>query len=99
MSFIQTIILAFLLFSFSNNILIKCESLFSKLKIRPNEIDASGSELVFAHVVYRHGDRNIQYTFPNDPWKDEIHWPEGYGQLSKVENFNNYFVLAIKKLI
>lgn len=34
--------------------------------------------------IYRHGDRNIVMIYPNDPNKDLIHWPGGYGQLTNV---------------
>lgn len=34
--------------------------------------------------IYRHGDRNIARIYPNDPYKDESHWPGGIGQLTKV---------------
>lgn len=34
--------------------------------------------------IFRHGERNPQISYPTDPWKDVIHWPEGWGQLSKV---------------
>ncbi|KAG4071333.1 hypothetical protein HA402_004037 [Bradysia odoriphaga] len=40
--------------------------------------------LIFAHVLFRHGARNIVAPYPNDPYKDEIHWPEGFGQLTNV---------------
>lgn len=35
----------------------------------------------------RHGDRNVYKLYPNDPWKDEIHWPGGYAQLTNVSVF------------
>lgn len=34
--------------------------------------------------LFRHGDRNIIHTYPNDPWKDESNWPAGFGQLTNV---------------
>lgn len=43
-------------------------------------------ELIFAHVIFRHGARNIEKTYPNDPYKDEKFWPEGLGQLTNVNN-------------
>lgn len=44
--------------------------------------------LIFANVIYRHGDRNINRKYPNDPWGDEEHWPGGIGQLTKVKKKN-----------
>lgn len=35
--------------------------------------------------IFRHGDRNIAKSFPKDPYKDEIHWPGGIGQLTQVK--------------
>lgn len=32
--------------------------------------------------IFRHGERNIAKVFPNDPYKDEVHWPGGFGQLT-----------------
>lgn len=34
--------------------------------------------------MFRHGERNILDTYPNDPYDDESYWPEGYGQLTNV---------------
>lgn len=34
--------------------------------------------------IFRHGDRTPVDPYPNDPWKDRIYWPEGYGQLTNV---------------
>lgn len=36
--------------------------------------------------IYRHGARNIQKQYPNDPFRDEKHWPEGLGQLTRVSH-------------
>lgn len=33
--------------------------------------------------IYRHGARNIKKQYPNDPFRDEKHWPEGLGQLTR----------------
>ncbi|XP_055300680.1 testicular acid phosphatase homolog [Sitodiplosis mosellana] len=46
----------------------------------PNCI-CNDDELIFANVIYRHGCRNIDRVFPNDPHKDEINWPGGIRQL------------------
>lgn len=42
------------------------------------------SELIFAHILFRHGDRNPIMPFPTDPWKNESFWPRGYGSLTNV---------------
>lgn len=34
--------------------------------------------------IFRHGERNIDNTYPNDPFKDEIYWPGGFGALTNV---------------
>lgn len=34
--------------------------------------------------IFRHGDRNVAMTYPNDPYKDSSHWPEGFFELTKV---------------
>lgn len=34
--------------------------------------------------LYRHGDRNIKKPYKNDPNKDEMDWPGGFGQLTNV---------------
>ncbi|XP_058460878.1 prostatic acid phosphatase [Malaya genurostris] len=41
-------------------------------------------ELIFAHVLYRHGDRTPVDPYPNDPWKDPSHWTTGWGQLTNA---------------
>lgn len=45
------------------------------------------SNLMFLNIysqLYRHGDTNIEKLYPNDPFKDEKYWNEGYGQLTNV---------------
>lgn len=37
--------------------------------------------------IFRHGERTVRKTYPNDPWKDRSHWPEGFGQLTQVSWF------------
>lgn len=37
----------------------------------------------FIWQIFRHGARNIEKTYPNDPYKNEKFWPEGLGQLTK----------------
>uniref|UniRef100_A0A182K0N3 acid phosphatase n=1 Tax=Anopheles christyi TaxID=43041 RepID=A0A182K0N3_9DIPT len=38
-------------------------------------------KLIFAHVLFRHGDRTPIDPYPNDPWKDPSHWTADWGQL------------------
>uniref|UniRef100_A0A182QA78 acid phosphatase n=1 Tax=Anopheles farauti TaxID=69004 RepID=A0A182QA78_9DIPT len=45
-----------------------------------NQTDGAG-KLIFAHVLFRHGDRTPIDPYPNDPWKDPSHWTAGWGQL------------------
>lgn len=48
-----------------------------------NATKSNGSEgkLIFAHVLFRHGDRTPIDPYPNDPWKDPSHWTADWGQL------------------
>lgn len=39
-------------------------------------------EVVFATVIYRHGDRTPVDTYPTDPYKDRSNWPVGFGRLT-----------------
>lgn len=41
-------------------------------------------KLVFAHVLYRHGDRTPIEPYPSDPWGDIKDWPTGWGQLTNL---------------
>lgn len=50
----------------------------------------SQGKLVFVHVLYRHGDRNIIEPYPNDPWKEKSYWPEGFSQLTKIGKQQHY---------
>lgn len=41
--------------------------------------------------IFRHGERNIVFpSYPTDPYKDEIHWPGGFGQLTKKGKIQQY---------
>ncbi|XP_058812426.1 prostatic acid phosphatase [Topomyia yanbarensis] len=42
------------------------------------------AKLIFAHVLYRHGDRTPIDPYPKDPWKDPSHWTTGWGQLTNA---------------
>ncbi|RWS06551.1 prostatic acid phosphatase-like protein [Dinothrombium tinctorium] len=35
-------------------------------------------------VVSRHGDRTPIFTYPNDPYRNESFWPEGWGELTEA---------------
>lgn len=41
-------------------------------------------KLVFAHVLFRHGDRTPVEPYPSDPWSDVNDWPTGWGQLTNT---------------
>lgn len=41
-------------------------------------------KLVFAHVLFRHGDRTPVEPYPSDPWGDASDWPTGWGQLTNI---------------
>ncbi|XP_054267345.1 lysosomal acid phosphatase-like [Macrosteles quadrilineatus] len=43
-----------------------------------------GGDVIFANVLFRHGDRNIITDYPNDPNKNMSYWPEGLGQLTNL---------------
>lgn len=49
-------------------------------------------ELVFAHVIFRHGNRNLldNSTYATDPFKYESFWPEGFGQLTNAGKRTEY---------
>ncbi|RWS03100.1 lysosomal acid phosphatase-like protein 3, partial [Dinothrombium tinctorium] len=36
----------------------------------------------YSHTIHRHGDRAITDTFRNDPYANEIFWPDGLGELT-----------------
>lgn len=50
---------------------------------------AEEGQLLFAHVIYRHGDRTPIDPYPNDPWKDPSHWSTGWGQLTNLGKFRH----------
>ncbi|XP_037885224.1 prostatic acid phosphatase isoform X2 [Glossina fuscipes] len=47
-------------------------------------------ELIFAHVLYRHGDRTPIEPYPTDPWGDLKYWPTGWGQLTNIGKQQQY---------
>lgn len=40
--------------------------------------------------ICRHGDRNIQYSFPTDPWASEEFWTGGFAQLTNLGKEQQY---------
>ncbi|KAL2734139.1 prostatic acid phosphatase-like [Vespula squamosa] len=40
--------------------------------------------VIFANVLYRHGDRTPIEPYPTDPYKNESLWPVPYGQLTNL---------------
>ncbi|XP_062559756.1 testicular acid phosphatase homolog [Armigeres subalbatus] len=44
--------------------------------------NVNDNELVFAHVVYRHGNRTPLVSYPTDPWEARYNWNHGWGQLT-----------------
>lgn len=69
-------------------------SLDAKKAKRGNDVESSTeasnelgkAELIFAHVLFRHGDRNPVASYPTDPWANVSYWPRGYGQLTNVSH-------------
>ncbi|CAL7950976.1 unnamed protein product [Xylocopa violacea] len=43
--------------------------------------------IVFANVLYRHGDRTPVRSYPNDPYNNESLWPVPYGQLTNLGKY------------
>lgn len=46
--------------------------------------DADLGRIVFANIVYRHGDRTPIRPYSNDPYNNETLWPVPYGQLTNI---------------
>ncbi|XP_031631785.1 lysosomal acid phosphatase-like [Contarinia nasturtii] len=46
--------------------------------------ESRDNNLIFVHVLCRHGSRNILKPYPNDPYKDLKFWPGGYGELNQI---------------
>ncbi|XP_033336659.1 prostatic acid phosphatase [Megalopta genalis] len=44
--------------------------------------DKDAGTIVFANILYRHGDRTPIRPYPNDPYNNESLWPVPYGQLT-----------------
>ncbi|XP_031616331.1 lysosomal acid phosphatase-like [Contarinia nasturtii] len=68
---------------------------------------SNASQLIFAHVLYRHGQRNgkiFPHVFPKDPYIDESHWTGGFSALTnegKRQQFKlgQYFRRRYHKLL
>ncbi|XP_055301170.1 prostatic acid phosphatase-like [Sitodiplosis mosellana] len=58
-------------------------------------------QLLFAHVIFRHGDRSPLKPYPNDPYKGVEFFPGGFGQVTKVsficEDTISTFSIALQK--
>ncbi|XP_076240639.1 prostatic acid phosphatase [Calliopsis andreniformis] len=46
--------------------------------------DTNLGTVVFANILYRHGDRTPIGAYPNDPYNNESIWPVPYGQLTNL---------------
>jgi len=55
-----------------------------------NETNKNEDKLIFAQIIFRHGDRTIRKTYKNDPYRDNIYWPEGFGQLTNLGKHREY---------
>ncbi|KAG4068617.1 hypothetical protein HA402_004958 [Bradysia odoriphaga] len=51
---------------------------------------AADGELIFVHVLYRHGDRNPVNATPGSEYTDPSYWPEGWGQLTNLGMHQEY---------
>lgn len=47
-------------------------------------------DIIFASVIFRHGDRAPTKPYPNDPYSSLSYWPQGWGQLSKIGKLQEY---------
>lgn len=70
------------------NVVPNFEALPSKQDLLNELVNVPPAEdtLLFAHVLFRHGDRTPTSisTYANDPNKYASYWPIGVGQLTKV---------------
>lgn len=46
--------------------------------------------VIFANVLFRHGDRTPIKLYPNDPYRNDSYWPIGYGQLTNLGKEREY---------
>ncbi|XP_015117780.1 uncharacterized protein LOC107041654 [Diachasma alloeum] len=40
--------------------------------------------IIFANILYRHGVKTPEVSYPNDPWKNESLWPVPFGELTNL---------------
>ncbi|XP_014203542.1 prostatic acid phosphatase [Copidosoma floridanum] len=48
------------------------------------ETDDALGKVVFANIMFRHGDRTPVVSYPNDPYRNENLWPVPFGQLTNL---------------
>lgn len=60
--------------------------------VHATPVDARG-ELIFSHILYRHGDRAPAMAYPNDPYSDASNWPVPWGELT-VRGMQQHFALG-----
>jgi len=41
----------------------------------------------YVYQFHRHGEKNPEHVYPNDPYDDEKLWPGGWAQLTDVINY------------
>ncbi|XP_031628603.1 prostatic acid phosphatase-like [Contarinia nasturtii] len=98
-------ILLFLCGFFVSNVFSHCKD--SNFEDKSTLWPSNDSQLIFAHVLYRHGQRNTNSypdLYPNDPYINETHWPGGFGALTnegKRQQFKlgQYFRRRYHKLL
>ncbi|EDS44284.1 conserved hypothetical protein [Culex quinquefasciatus] len=59
-----------------------CYAAITAEAIITDEPSVVEGKLIFAHVIFRHGNRTPIVSYPTDPWRDRYHWPNGWGQLT-----------------
>ncbi|XP_055615483.1 testicular acid phosphatase homolog [Toxorhynchites rutilus septentrionalis] len=64
-------------------VLVQLAYLVATFRIQ-NPAEKPGDKLLFAHVLFRHGNRTPTASYPTDPWKDISSWPNDWGQLTNV---------------
>lgn len=55
------------------------------------ELFDKAGPVIFANILYRHGERTPEHPYPNDPYKNEsVFWPIGFGQLTNPGKLQHY---------